>query len=118
MRRILDIGMDKGLLRSRAAVLESAHAEVVSHYGPDLEVGEDDEFDLLVLCHSIPEKSRLSLIVDAHRRWPGVRILQISDSEFDPAPSLKYVDRVTVWGSPAQLIAAAKELLETGGTQD
>lgn len=110
MGNILAIGCDEPLLRTRAAVLRHS-AGLVHTSNPDLtRVGERD-FDLVVLCHSIPPTQRATIAADARQRWPNVRILQVADARCDAIPSAEYADAFTDWGQPDQLVAKASELL-------
>lgn len=113
MPRILLAGSDSRLLATRAAVLSKTGAAVIYHDTREtLDVLDRDGFDLVVLCHSLPEADVAVIVDKVHRRIPGTKILMVisdlcryeihKDSEVD-ATSLP---------EPIQLVARAKELLQ------
>jgi CheY-like chemotaxis protein len=79
MPAILLIGEDEFLLETRAAVLRSTGADMVctdvSEAIPRL---EQKNFDLAVLCHSIPGPVCQTVIDVVRQNWPSTRILLVS----------------------------------------
>ena len=76
---VLSVGFDPSLLMTRGLVLESAGylVEPASSVTEALELFQSGDFDLLLLCHSVPRKDRdrlTSLIRASGSRTPIVSI--------------------------------------------
>ena len=75
-KSILTISRDPGLQHTRTLVLERAGYRVVAAENDKdalSSISSDPHFDLVLLCHSVPEKSRVLLadkIKEAHPNWP------------------------------------------------
>jgi CheY-like chemotaxis protein len=113
MFRILLAGSDSRLLATRAAVLAKTGASVV-HRNPmeTIEILDRETFDLVVLCHTLPE-SDVAVIVDrVHQKISGAKILMVT-SELDGCriQGDSKID-ATSMPAPEHLVALAKELLE------
>jgi CheY-like chemotaxis protein len=113
MSRILLAGCDSRLLETRAAVLSKTGAAVVFRNTADtLDILDRESFELVVLCHSLPEPD-VALIVDkVHRKIPGTKILMVSsDVSRYGLHADSNVDATTI-PEPGQLVALTKELLQ------
>jgi DNA-binding response OmpR family regulator len=113
MLRILLAGSDSRLLATRAAVLSKTGSAVIHHNVMEtLDVLDRDAFDLVVLCHSLPEPD-VALIVDkVHLKIPGTKILMVTSGvdQYETHPD-SMVDATSV-PEPERLVARAKELLQ------
>src|ERR1700756_3214187 len=60
---VLSVGFDPSLLRARGLVLESAgyHVESASSLKEAVDRFQSGDFDLVLLCHSVPRKDRYRL---------------------------------------------------------
>ncbi len=111
--RILLAGSDSRLLATRAAVLSKTGASVV-HRNPTetIEILDRESFDLVVLCHTLPE-SDVAVIVDkVHQKISGAKILMVT-SELDGHRIQRdgKIDATSL-PEPGHLVALAKQLLE------
>ena len=111
MARILLIGEDSTLLRTRAEVLKKTGASIAcasAHRATSLLEGE--RFDVIVLCHSLPQRVSMDLIGNVNRRWPAMKILMVaSQAEMEyPIPGTD----LTSSGDPGRLIEQTKHLLQ------
>lgn len=112
MFKILLTGCDSRLLETRAAVLARTGAEVIfRNTTKTLELLGRDKFDLVVLCHSLPEADAAMIVAMVHEKSAATRILRVT-SELDtygmrPDSSVD----ATSLPEPGRLIALAKELL-------
>ena len=79
MSTILLIGEDEFLLETRAAVIRPIGAEMVCTDVPSaLPLMECRFFDLVILCHSIPDHLCQTLTQIIRQSWPATRILIVS----------------------------------------
>lgn len=79
MPAILLIGEDEFLLETRAAVLRSTGAEMVcTDVSQAIPALERKNFDLAILCHSIPGPVCQTLVEVIRQNWPSIRILLVS----------------------------------------
>jgi len=124
MHTILLVGADALLLHTRAAILGNTGAEVVcsdaasalAHLA-DREQA-DREFDLVVLCHSLPAAVCVSLAKVVRARWPKTRILEVvALKEWGSAEARAAVDGISS-PEPARLIGTTAELLRRAATMD
>lgn len=111
MGKILAISLDEMLLRTRSEVLLDTGANVIERLGTDLSDLREQQFDLVVLCYSIPDRQRKHVADEVRRLWPQVRIIQVSDMALPLTIVPKYADALTSWGEPQELVAIAVELL-------
>jgi DNA-binding NtrC family response regulator len=105
---ILSVGSDEVLLSSRNAVLRKAGYVVVAVSSPEQAMLEFDagDFDLVLLCHSIPSGPRERLADAMHARSPGTPVLCVGGlSLHDGASSLSAVE-----SDPKQLLASVREV--------
>jgi CheY-like chemotaxis protein len=115
MLRILLAGSDSRLLATRAAVLSKTGAAVVYRDTMGtLNILDREAFDLVVLCHSLPEED-VAVIVDmVHQKIPGARILMVTSALEGYPVNLNGKIDATTMPEPAHLIALAKEMLQVG----
>lgn len=74
--RILSCSKDPYLLRHWA--LEYAVFEVVDVYGADaLENLDEDDFDVVLICHSFSETEQCRVREIVGRRWPAAAVLNL-----------------------------------------
>jgi DNA-binding NtrC family response regulator len=82
----LQIGDDPALLRTRAGVLRLAGLRVLN-LDPHAEYADAirmENFDLVVLCHSLSPSKRKSITSLIHRHKPRVPVFLVSSSEGCP----------------------------------
>jgi CheY-like chemotaxis protein len=124
MAAILVVGDDELLLETRAAVLRTIGAETVSCRGSSaLAIQENRQFDMVILCHTLPMQLCVALAETIHARWPKTRILLLSptavseQSDFDvplaPDPERLLQRTVELLGHRRPLRAEAGRLLNT-----
>jgi CheY-like chemotaxis protein len=110
MPAILLIGEDDFLLETRAAVLRCAGADITrADMSSAIVRLAKQPFDVVILCHSVPEHVCQTLSGIIRQSWPGTGVLHISD-----ARSWEQCDEdgVDVCSSdPETLIARTIELL-------
>lgn len=76
--RILSCSKDPYLLRIRHWALEYAFFEVVDEYGADaLENLDEDDFDVVLICHSFSETEQCRVREIVGRRWPAAAVLNL-----------------------------------------
>ena len=111
MEKILLVGDNFSLLATRVAILAKMSAgavgcnpaELATHLG-------NEKFDVVILCHTLHESTRRSVIANARRRWPEVRILQILPRMDKTSPTSFLVDEVAST-EPDDLIRRTAKLL-------
>ena len=116
MQRVLLVGMNEPLLRSRAAVLAKTGAEVV--VSPPEEItstGKRGQVDLLVMCHSIRAEHREAVAAAWRKHWPRLRILQLVRNESEAAFPGRHADAVAVSLDPGALLERSRRLLKAAG---
>jgi hypothetical protein len=105
------IGFDETLLRTRSAVLRQTHANVVERYGAEFADLGQHQFDLVVMCYTIPDSQREALAAEVRRLWPEARIIQVSASHLTDLTAPEYADALATWGQPDELVAMSVDLL-------
>jgi DNA-binding response OmpR family regulator len=113
MLRILLAGSDSRLLMTRAAVLSKTGAAVSYHNAMQtIEILDREAFDLVVLCHSLPEPDVAMIVDKVHQKIPGTKVLMVT-SELDRYERSRdsKVDATSL-PEPGHLVARAKELLQ------
>jgi DNA-binding response OmpR family regulator len=111
MLRILLAGSDSRLLATRAAVLLKTGAVVVYRDTMGtLGILDREAFDLVVLCHSLPETDVAEIVDKVHRKIPGTKILMVT-SALDGMYANNKVDATSI-PEPGHLVACAIELLQ------
>jgi CheY-like chemotaxis protein len=79
MFRILLAGSDSRLLATRAAVLLKTGAVVVYRDTMGtLNILDREPFDLVVLCHTLPEEDVAVIVDKVHQKIPGAKILMVT----------------------------------------
>lgn len=111
MARIVLVGEDSTLLATRAEVLKRTGANIACSSARNAKSVMDEEiFDILVLCHSVPDGMATDLIDYVHQRWPEVKILTVV------AERLEYRGtgvEMTSSSDPGLLIERTHQLLES-----
>jgi CheY-like chemotaxis protein len=117
MSTILLAGSDYRLLETRAAVLAKTGAEVISRNSREtLEILGRDAFDLVILCHSLPELDAAVIVAKVHEKSPATKILMVtSNLDMFGTRADSEVD-ATSFPEPGQLIALASQLLKNGSS--
>ena len=111
MRAILAIGQDDDLLNTRVAVLRHAKAEVTSARAEEaIRLLEQNRFDLLVLCHTVPPPKVQNIVATAQSLNAKVRVLTMAvrPNNIDVADNLVLDEAPT---EPARLVAKVSEIL-------
>lgn len=106
---VLAVGYDPLLLETRSRVLQSAGYTVTSVRSLKQAVSQfrEGDFDLFVLCHSVPEEDRqrfVSLIRGHASRTPIV-FVSAAPGQLDPSAD------VTVENDPNDLVSGLREVL-------
>ena|SRR5579859_1439726 len=118
---ILMIGRDRVLVETRTQVLRTAGFSVVQAYTPRQAIDEfvRGDFDLVLLCHSIPSDDREQLVGILREHTSRTPIVSVAsfDGYFDG-----FAD-ATVENDPSLLIDSLREVLHrgrnnSGGPQD
>src|SRR5437868_7081875 len=87
---ILSIGSDMELLDLRSQLLraEGYAVQQESDLGRTLISFRDGDFDLIVICHSVPEKDRLRIVANAKRIKPSTLVLLLTKDSYGQAARL------------------------------
>jgi len=111
MAAILLLGDDAFLLETRAAVLRTTGAEILtSDLSAALTYLEGRCFDIVILCHSIPTHVCYTLAGIIRQNWPATRVLRLSAArEWEESEALIGVD--ICLSQPQQLIEHTVMLL-------
>jgi DNA-binding response OmpR family regulator len=113
MLRILLAGSDSRLLMTRAAVLSKTGAAVSYHDAMQtIEILDREAFDLVVLCHSLPEPDVAMIVDKVHQKIPGTKILMVTSELYRYEMSRDSKVDATSLPEPGHLVARAKELLQ------
>ncbi len=109
MAWILSISYDANLLASRAMLLRSRGYEVVTAEtaAEAVELCRPD-FDLITLCHSIPEPDKRALVADLRNRGCAAPILSILPSMQRPIPEADFA----VDPEPSHVLDTVARILE------
>ena len=110
---VLMVGRDRVLVETRSQVLRTAGYVVVPAFTPRQAIDQfvKGDFDLVLLCHSIPgdARERLASVIREHTsRTPIVSVASF-DGQFDD-----FAD-VTIENDPNLLIASLREVLHRNG---
>ena len=105
------MGSDLTLMRNHRVALAKVGANIVLSDPMELETHVGGErFDLVVLCHTLTDTARHAPTASARRRWPHVRVLQISADHTEmKSLGCPVDDRTAV--SPDEIAAHASKLL-------
>jgi DNA-binding response OmpR family regulator len=106
---VLSVGLDPSLLRARNLVLQSAGYSVVSAYSVQEAVVqfEAGDFDLVLLCQSIPTRERDGLTWWMRAFGTGIPVVSVANQFI----SDDVVAGVTIGSDPSALIWGIRELL-------
>ncbi len=79
MPKILSVSYNPALLATRAMILNLSGYEVVSAEGftEAVEHCRTDDYDLLIMGHSIPQKDKQAIIAEARKKRDGVPVLAL-----------------------------------------
>ncbi len=113
MFRILLAGCDSRLLATRAAVLSKTGAAVVYRNTMEtLSILDRETFDLVVLCHTLPEDDVAVIVDKVHQKIPGAKILMVTSALDGYGMYASSKIDATSMPEPGHLVALAKELLQ------
>jgi len=112
MPRVLLLGEDELLLRTRAAVLKTTGADILL-CRPEAAMLDHGigVVDVVVICHSVRREERQSLAVELRERWPQCRVLQIVKFQQESTLSQPHADAVAFAANPAEVTALTAALL-------
>lgn len=79
-RRILLVGHDRTLLRTRSSIVNTRWSAENTSPKDVLAVLSQKDFDLVILCHSLESKEGESLIRLVKENFPKIRILALEKS--------------------------------------
>lgn len=106
---ILAVGYDPLVLETRSRVLQSAGYLVTSVLSSKQAIAQflEGDFDLVVLCHSIPEKERQRLVSVIREHSSRTPIIFISSGLGQRDPSAD----VTIESDPKDLLSGLRAVL-------
>jgi DNA-binding response OmpR family regulator len=113
MYRILLAGDDLRLLETRAAVLGKTGSVV--RWGSSVEAEfflREEQFDMLILCHTLSAEQRERLMAFARKRWPKIYILQLVSTTFEEQSADGQNDIKLSSCEPHHLVCRAEMLLK------
>ena len=115
MLTAIQIGTDPVLLRTRAAILETAGLCVVSveSFACAMETILSGSFDLAILCHSLPRTDRLNVTTAIRRTHPAALVLLVSRGYGASATEKDGMDAV-LDSHPHQLLQGLSRVLQLG----
>jgi hypothetical protein len=130
--RILQIGRDEILLRTRGEILRQAgftveeclvtwHSEsmhtCLERYFESCKIGvaEKGEFHALMLCHTLDREQAASIATEARCEAPSMKMVVLESAESRPLPPDLYDAAVSSKDGPAALVRVVNSLLENGG---
>jgi DNA-binding NtrC family response regulator len=113
MLTAIQIGTDPVLLRSRAAILESAGMRVMNAEGlpQALQRIRGVPFGLVVLCHSLTRAHRMEVIAAVRRRCPSVPILLVGDGHDAGTAERNEIDAI-LDPEPHRLLRSLRRLFQ------
>jgi DNA-binding NtrC family response regulator len=96
--RILSFGKEQVLMSVRALLLRKAGYQVQNTFSRESVMKHLDsgQFDLLIICHTVPSDEQNALIASVHSLRPGLRIVCLS-----PLPALSKRDVCAVAATTA-----------------
>lgn len=106
---ILMVGRDRILVETRSQVLRAAGYSVATTFTPRQAIDEfvKGDFDLVLLCHSIPEDARERLVSALRKYTSRTPIISVAafSGQFDG-----FAD-ATIESDPSLLLASLREVL-------
>jgi CheY-like chemotaxis protein len=111
---VLMVGRDPSLAKPRSEVLRAAGYSVVVLVSPELAVKQFlmGDFDLVILCHSIPAEKRQFLCKGIRQHTSRTPIVYLAPKPGEQDP---FVD-ATVVNDPTELLAGLREILHGNGS--
>ena len=87
MIAILSMGLDRSLMAIRAMLLQQAGYAVTQAWSSEqaLRRLRSSAFDLMLVCHTVPQDEVKELIAAVRLLQPGLQIVYISATEHHPA---------------------------------
>ena len=80
MGKILSVGLDASLLFTREMVLRQTGAEVWSaKFEPAIALVQSQFFDVVLLCHTLPDADALQILKLLGLFWPNSRVLLVGE---------------------------------------
>jgi CheY-like chemotaxis protein len=114
MSTVLLVGEDELLQQTRAAVLRTTGAETIcANAASALAVLADRVCDLVVLCHSLPERLASALAQAIRSRWPGTPVLRVTSKRLWELPESDTAINSVTSADPERLISRTAELLRS-----
>jgi DNA-binding response OmpR family regulator len=106
---VLSVGLDRALLNSRNLILHSAGYTVVSAYSikEAVDCFQAVDFDLVLLCQTIPARDRDGLTWWIRASSPGIPVVSVAGNPC----SGDVVAGVTVGSEPGELLWGIREVL-------
>ena len=112
MPRILSICTDDGLRASREALLLKTGAEVLSaDFVTGMQLATEQQFDLLVIGHSLHMEEAVPLVTVFRERWPGSKILHLGALIQSERSQIPYDKSIDWMDGPEMFLRAARRLL-------
>jgi CheY-like chemotaxis protein len=110
---VLMVGRDAALVEMRGRVLRAAGYSVMASARPEQAINQFlvGDFDLVILCHSIPTEERKSLCNRFRQHTSRTPIVSVASNAGDQDP---FVD-ATIESEPTELIAELGDLLSGNG---
>ncbi len=106
---MLSISYDAALLSTRRLLLEREGHDVVSAEGFTEALERcDGKLDLIILCHSIPQKDKHTIVARCRKRGCNAPVLSLLRPHERPIPEATHG---TDAGDPRELLEAIKEIL-------
>lgn len=106
---VLSFSIDPTLLETRNRILKDAGYTVIPAFSTEDAENKflEGDFDLAILCHSIPTHDRQYLSQIIHQRSPSTPVILISGARFERDP---HIDAI-ISNDPEQLLAKLASIL-------
>jgi DNA-binding response OmpR family regulator len=113
MCTILAISHDEALLASRASLLRKTNAEVIGAKASEAEnILKAQQFDLIVLCHSLTPAETLEIASLAHQPIIAIPVLKIVSDIESASESILIAPDVVTSCDPKVLVEKVTEFLD------
>ncbi len=117
MSKILLLGNDSRLLKTRAQVLSKTGAHLVSSTIHEAaEIISRTKFDVIVVCHTLEEHEAREMMDGVRLIWPGTKILYVTSMYAGAGIGTLRPDAISS-SDPTGLIRRTTELLETDAVE-
>ena len=115
---LLSVGTDRTLLDLRTSVLRQAGYSVERATTADeaYRLIASQDFDVVILCHSLPEKDRQRLILSINAAKPRTRVMVVDSSAYRAKSELADDSMYNLDG-PEQLLAHVARMLGQASAQ-